>query len=231
MTEQLLTVESHSTSVAARDFFNACWAVAYQVAFHYNRSAWVTDGHAAAGRVVRLGAGVAPPAGAWNLIVMDTSSEAGTLGYHSDEEGSAIPYSDVFAKTAVEDGASLGEVLSHEALEMLVDPHVESPRTAAQPDGTRIVVEVADPLEGESYDVGEPEGRVCGVQVAAFALPAYYAAPAAAGPVSFPDRGLQPFGLPPSGYKTLWPSGEQVFGERRRVLPAWASRLPRIAGA
>src|SRR5437868_10412702 len=117
---QLVTIEDQTSpgTLTPHDKFNAIWAVNYQLKFHYQRSPWVEHGYSPPCFLQELPPGVKPPIGAWHLILMDNSADAGILGFHSDEAGNNIPYSDVYVKTARDDGVDFAEVLSHEALEM-----------------------------------------------------------------------------------------------------------------
>lgn len=240
---QLITVENQQTQLGPRDLFNVIWSTAYAVSFFYNRSAWVTDGHTAPGHVVCLPKGARPPAGAWNLILLDTSDQAGALGYHDDEHGDGIPYSDVFVKTSIEDGEQASVVAVHEAIEMLVDPHVNNPWVEPDPaqGGRQYIVEACDAVQGSSFDVGAPEGRETGTLVANFCLPAWWGLKqTGTKDVDFRGALSKPFEVGSGGYISWLPAGEdpatssdwhQIFGsERAAELPAWASRLPRIHG-
>jgi hypothetical protein len=236
MQSQLITVENRSKELSPTDLFNLVWAVNYQVLFHYGRSAWVTAGLAPHGHVLSLPDGVPPPAGAWNLILMDHSDQQGALGYHQDQDGTGIPYAEVFVVDAVTDGSTPSAVASHEALEMLVDPNVEQVRTQVRADTQQIyIVEVCDAVQGNDYDVGAPEGRTTGTNVADFCLPSWWELDSAAAPYSFRSSIAGPWQLAPQGYISVAPEGNpsawsQIYGTQMDRLPTWASRLPRIHG-
>ena len=233
---QLITVEDRSTRLSLKDLFNVVWAVNYQVLFHYGRSAWVTSGSSPHAHVVYLQPKMAPPPGAWNLILMDHSDQQGALGYHQDENGTKIPYAEVFVVDTIADGSTVSAVASHEALEMLVDPHVSNVRTQLRPDTQeRYIVEVCDAVQGCDYDVGAPEGRVTGTMVSDFCLPSWWTLQPSSAPYSFRDSVSGPWELAPKGYISTAPASDptnwsQVFGSEMEQLPQWASRLPRIHG-
>jgi hypothetical protein len=63
------------------------------------------------------------PAGAWWLIIADTSDEANALGYH-DVTVDGLPLGKVFAKSDIDSGSSWTVTASHEILEMLGDPDI-----------------------------------------------------------------------------------------------------------
>jgi hypothetical protein len=231
---QLITIEDQTSSgtLSPQDLFKLVWGVHYQVVYQYSHSAWVKKELAPRAHVVGLPKGAKPPVGAWNMILLDDSTVAGALGYHEDEQGADIPFSDVFVKTALEDGAAPSEVASHEALEMLVDPYVDKPRTTTHRDKLYIV-EVCDPVQGCGYDVGAPEGRETGVIVADFCLPAWFGLDEEGTEMSFRNSVPKAFELAPEGYISIAPENEpedwkQIFGTQKESLPKWASRLPRI---
>lgn len=231
---QLITVEDQSTGLQPKDLFNLVWAVNYQVLFHYGRSPWVTSGAAPPGHLVSLPKGTPPPAGAWNLILMDHSDQQGALGYHEDENGSDIPYAEVFVVDAVSDGSTASAVASHEALEMLVDPNVNQVRTELRSDTQQVyIVEVCDAVQGNDYDVAAPEGKTTGTNVADFCLPSWWEMAPASAPYSFRNSVQGPWELAPQGYISVAPQSDatnwsQIFGTQMKRLPTWASRLPRI---
>jgi hypothetical protein len=139
-----------------------------------------------------LAPGVAVPAGAWPINVVD--SLTGMSGVHRDDHGK--PY----AEAVNEDQLSV--TLSHELLEMLVDPMGSRFTRAADldpnSDGHQVyyLVEVSDPCDTFSYFVGD-------VQVADFILPSFFE-PGAAGPVDQADFLDGPLSVPPRGCYISW---------------------------
>jgi hypothetical protein len=236
LASQLLTVEDKTSegTLSPTRLRDIVWSLNYQALYHYGRSPWVEHGYAPPAHVVQLPAGAKPPAGAWNIILLDTSNEAGALGYHEDESGTEIPFSDVFVKTAEENGTDAAEVASHEMLEMLVDPDVANVRKVLNSAAKQFyIVEVADPVQGCGYDIGAPEGRHAGVTVADFVFPAWFGMAQTRPDLSFRDSIQKPFELAAQGYISVAPEGKpekwsQIFGQARAERPAWASRLPRI---
>jgi hypothetical protein len=237
LASQLLTVENKTSegTLTPTQLLNLVWSLNYQALYHYGRSPWVEHGYAPSAHVVQLPDGAAPPVGAWNIILLDTSPEAGTLGYHEDEAGNTIPYSDVFVRTAEEDKVDPAEVASHEMLEMLVDPLAPgNPRTVLNSATKEFyLVEVADPVEGCGYDVGAPEGRHTGVTVADFVFPAWFGMTQTRPDLSFRDSIDEPFTLAPQGYISVAPESKpgewsELRGADRANRPPWASRLERL---
>jgi hypothetical protein len=233
---QLITVENRQTVLSPKDLFGAIWSVKYQVAYHYNRSAWVLNKIARPGMVVPLPTGMKPPTGSWNVILLDDADQEGALGYHDDEAGTKIPFAEVFCRTSQQDGVQPAEVLSHEILEMLVDPTVEDVRPYVELNPVNdmfYIVEVGDPVQGCGYDIGAPEGRTCGVIVADFALPAWWRLPnpaaSALGPFSFRHSVSKAYELAPAGYMSVYPKGtneewKQIYGQDTAAAGKAAAR-------
>lgn len=133
------------------------------------------------------------PPGTWPIKIVD--SIPGVGGVHLDENGQ--PYAEAV------NGTELSIAISHELLEMLVDPWGN--RLTPGPDidpaaGGRQVyylVEVSDPCEVTSYTID-------GVQVSDFILPTFYD-PNANGPVDFRGTLAGPLPRPvPDGCYISW---------------------------
>lgn len=106
----------------------------------------------------------------WWLVMLDTSDEAGALGYH-DLTPDGLPIGKVFAKTDLHYGASWSVTMSHELLEMLADPSC-SLCYFIQPDdnsGTLYCAEVGDPVEADHLGY-----KINGIQVSDFIYPAWF---------------------------------------------------------
>jgi hypothetical protein len=63
------------------------------------------------------------PSGAWRIVVLNNSDQAGALGYH-DFTIEGLPLGKVFAKTTMDYGGHWTVTASHELLEMLGDPDI-----------------------------------------------------------------------------------------------------------
>lgn len=228
---QKIYVENQSSVIDGLQYRRLLWALDVQLYYQFNRSPWGIQA-----RIRPLASGEKVPKGGYNLILLDHSTEAGALGYHEDEAGTDIPFSDVFCITARENGTEPSAVASHEALEMLVNFDVSEPRTVTH-DNKLYIVEVCDPCESNSYDVGDPQGRSTGIMVSDFCYPAWYGIPN--GP-NFPENQMSyrksvsnSFELAKEGYCSTAPVSDpsnwsQTFGEHKNRLPEWSSRLPRI---
>lgn len=111
---------------------------------------------------------IAPP-GTWAIRLRDGIGEPGAAGYHTDEHRQPYALVDLAA-------GDWTVTASHELLEILADPFGSRMHTALGPVGSRqalarervrYLVEVCDPVEATTYEVG-------GVAVSDFILPAFY---------------------------------------------------------
>jgi hypothetical protein len=109
--------------------------------------------------------GGTPPAGAWWLALLDDSDQAGALGYHELTDH-GLPLGKSFVRTDMQYGLDPCVTLSHEAIEMVVDPHLTR---AVNVDGVQYAVEPCDPCE----DDGLSYVRL-GQRVSDFVYPSYY---------------------------------------------------------
>ena len=142
--------------------------------------------------------GGVPPAGAWQLVVLDNSDQAGALGYH-DLTSEGLPLAKVFAASDLHYHQSWSVTISHELLEMLVDPDinltafVQNSSTA----GRLYAYEVCDACEadGFAYKIGT-------TLVSDFVYPAWFESFRKPGSTQF-DHGNHisaPFQLLAGGY-------------------------------
>lgn len=183
--------------------------------------------------VLRRSAAIVIPPTAMQIEIRDESDEEGALGYHFTENGLPVTY--VFAKDDMAGGAGLAGLsttLSHEVLEMLVDPGVNlyalGPafisgrwRTATFP------YEVCDAVQGNTYEivlaggVGRPDfGKVT---VSDFVFPEWFEPERRAGEMAMNQTGtLQaPFAIDKGGYASVLYGGKwrDVWGEKRTAKP------------
>jgi hypothetical protein len=108
----------------------------------------------------------APPANAEIIRLLDTTTDASALGYHT--VNGAYPQGFAFAKTALADGVPWSEVLDHEVCEQIIDPWCVS-CVLANYNGLQVAMalESNDPCESDSYSI-------FGVPVSNFVLPAWF---------------------------------------------------------
>ncbi|MGF1427283.1 hypothetical protein [Kitasatospora sp. LaBMicrA B282] len=142
-------------------------------------------------------AAAALSADAWWLVVLDSSDQAGALGYH-DLTPNFLPIGKVFAGTTKQNGGNWTVTASHELLEMLGDPDIDLV-VFDQPtgnSGTLYAMEVCDACEDDSFAYD-----VAGTMVSDFVYPAWFQSGRTAG-TQFDHGGVikQPLELLTGGY-------------------------------
>lgn len=205
-----VVVVNESSKLDTKTLWNTVWSVAYQVKWQFG-PLWKI-----AADFSVLDPGKPVPVDAWILHLLDKIDEPGALGYH-DEDGKEVPFGRVGIQTSEEDGISPSGVISHEALELLADPHINL--TAFDGKKRLYPLEVCDPAQGGVYDLGAPYGRTTGVLVSDFVRPEYFDPNTAAKTVtSYRGVCVGPFSLGTKGYysytETLPPNWQQAYGEQ-----------------
>lgn len=107
----------------------------------------------------------------WLIVLTNTADEAGALGYHETTKSGA-PIGKVFVKTTMDDGGLVSVTLSHELLELLLDPWINL--MCADSSGTKIYAyEACDAVEADDlgYDI-EVNGEK--VRVSDFVMPNFF---------------------------------------------------------
>lgn len=162
----------------------------------------------------------------WVLGVFDSSDQADALGYH-DITPLGKPVMKVFVNDAIAAGMSLSSVASHELLETLVDPFIESLALNDAGDGTGELfgLEVADPVQADVYLIGN-------LPVSNFVTPWWFGDPLPAGlKYDFLGKLSGPFTIAPGGYfssakitKAGLQGWQQTFADKRAERLAQLSR-------
>ena len=114
--------------------------------------------------------GSKPPKGAWWLVVLDNSDQAGALGYH-DLTAEGMPLGKVFAATDKQAGLEWTVTASHELLEMLADPDINL-TVFVQTNSHRgelFAREVCDACEADEFGY-----EISGTLVSDFVFPAWF---------------------------------------------------------
>jgi hypothetical protein len=168
------------------------------------------------GVAATVGAYPTPPPQTWTIHLQAQLDQPGALGYHSDDNNQP----DAFVQ--LDDSWTV--TVSHELLEMLVDPFGSRMTSARLPqnvapqqvgllsatDLVHYLLEVCDPCEGSSYPVG-------GVKVSDFLTPWWYrSAPIACAHYSHTGYCVQPRQVANGGYVSFTTDGStffQVFNE------------------
>lgn len=233
MRRQQIHIINQSTLVGADEFTLMAQACIQQL--HEAAQAWgkiiphVTyeAGDASSSEELVGAAKAAADAGAWVLVLLDDGTQAGALGYHTEQAGEIFGF--VYAKPSFDSGSTalagnyaVSSVLSHELLETLVDPDVNSWWQISTE--ALVAAECCDPVEDTTYTIGI-DGHA--VAVSNYVLPAWadvYAAVDARR-----DRcgvTTAPFQVSAGGYVVLWDTTKnhvgQVYGE---TFPEWKKPL------
>jgi hypothetical protein len=166
----------------------------------------------------------AVPATAHGIAIVDTiqNQPQGVLGFHTEDQGGKL-WGVVAAKPELDNGGqvttgdwSVSSVLSHEVLEMFVDPNCNL--WANDDKGSAYSFEVCDPVEAPSY-------AVSGVSVSNFVTPAWFD-PLAAPTAQFDKLGLLKgaFSILKGGYVVYESAGkeQQKFGDE---FPEWRRQM------
>ena len=215
----LIAILNQSTLVADADVAAMTEALATQIQFD---AAPVWDRAPAA--VVFYTDPTAVPAGAHGIAIVDTIQDQpkGVLGFHTEDQGGQL-WGVVAAKPELDNGGqvttgdwSVSSTLSHEVLEMFVDPNCNL--WANDGKGSAYSLEVCDPVEAPTYTVS-------GVSVSNFVTPFWYD-PLAPATAQFDKLGLLTagFSVLKGGYMVYESAGkeQQQFGNE---FPNWRKEM------
>jgi len=221
----LIAILNQSTLVTDADAQTMTQAIASQVqsdaAPLWDRAPAVVEFHTDASTL---------PATARGIALVDTIQDQpqGVLGFHTEDRGGKL-WGVVAVKPELDNGSqvltgdwSVSSLLSHEVLEMFIDPNCNL--WANDGKGSAYSVEVCDPVEAPSYPVS-------GVSVCNFVTPSWFD-PLAAPTAQFDKLGLltAPFSMLKGGYLVYESAGQQKqqFGEK---FPEWRKEMKRAPQA
>jgi hypothetical protein len=215
----LIAILNQSTLVSNADAATMTQAVAGQIRFD---AAPLWDRAPAA--VVFYTDPSAVPAAAHGIAIVDTieNQPRGVLGFHTEDHGGKL-WGVVAAKPELDNGRqvttgdwSVSSVLSHEVLEMFVDPNCNL--WANDGKGAAYTVEVCDPVEAPTYTVS-------GVSVSNFVTPSWFD-PLAPATAQFDKLGhlSAAFSILKGGYVVYETAGKehQKFGDD---FPGWRKEM------
>lgn len=163
--------------------------------------------------------------------VLDDADQAGDLGWHTEGPDADV-YGRVFASPVLQNGGnaltnelSVCSVLSHECIEVLGDAACN--RWVQRADGGWVAVELADPVEGDSYeitisgpaDLGTATVSASGT-VSDFVLPAWFNPDEDAGPTDYMKLVTAPFQVRDTGYVIEMAAGATTVTEQ------WGAHYP-----
>jgi hypothetical protein len=155
--------------------------------------------------------GQSPASGAWWVVFLDDSDQAGALAYH-DLTNEGLPISKVFVKTILADKASVSVGATHEICEMAVDPWLNS--AYQDPQGVFWAGEVCDPVEDDQYGY-----EIGGILVTDFVTPNWFAHEHAQGAIDFKQHANTAFEVLTGGYAQKFDpqqGWQQVTGSKAR---------------
>ena len=165
------------------------------------------------------------PVAAHGIAVVDTIKDqpAGVLGYHTEDQGGKL-WGVVAAKPELDNGGkattgdwSVSSVLSHEVLEMFIDPNCNL--WANDGHGKAYSFEVCDPVEAPTYVVN-------GVSVSNFVTPAWFDPLSNPATAQYDKLGKlkAPFSILKGGYVVYEAAGaaQQQYGDD---FPAWRKTM------
>lgn len=192
----------------------AAYVAAQQIGFDRDfKSVWGVSAHC-----VFVPPGGVIPAGSWEVIVNDTVSMEGALGYHDDTGDGGTPRSYIGVQLDVEYGTRPTTTLSHESWEMRLNPWLRN--TVQVTDVTNTTyeypLEAADACEDDKFAY-----LINDVWISDFVTPAWFD-PKAGGPYTFRNSIHRPFVLADGGYTG-----------RREVAPAatdWTQIFAQVPG-
>jgi hypothetical protein len=215
----LIAILNQSTVVANADVAKMTQAIATQV---QSDVAPIWDRAPAA--VVFHTDPTTVPAGAHGIAIVDTIQDQpqGLLGFHTEDQAAQM-WGVVAAKPELDNGGqvttgdwSVSSTLSHEVLEMFVDPNCNL--WANDGKGSAYSVEVCDPVEAPTYTVS-------GVSVSNFVTPSWFD-PLAPTTAQFDKLGqlTAGFNILPGGYMTYESAGkeQQQWGNK---YPGWRKQM------
>jgi hypothetical protein len=158
-----------------------------------------------------------PDKGWWQLVLLDNSDQAGALGYH-DLTQTGQPIGKVFVADDIADGQSWSVTMSHELMEMLVDPRASS---CVYNNGIIYAYECADAPEADEYAYA-----IDGVKVSNFVTPNWFNPAAPAGSrFDYGKRITKPFELLPGGYIGIFQNGQwTTINARGKIEPPKSGR-------
>jgi hypothetical protein len=141
------------------------------------------------------GGGGRVPDAAWQIVLVNTSDEAGALGYH-ETTATGQPCGIVAVGDCIRDGLNWNVTISHELLEMLGDPEITKVQQVVENGVTYdYAYEVCDAVEDDQFAY-----PILGHFMSDFVLPAWFDTSATFGPYSFKDNLRVPLELASGGY-------------------------------
>lgn len=134
--------------------------------------------------------------GWWQIVVFDDPDQADALGYH-ELSSLGTPLGKIFARLDQQVGSSWTVTLSHELLEMLGDPDIDTVKQCA--DGKFYALEVSDAVEADNLGY-----EIDGVLLSDFVTPQWFNDQVKCDRYSFKEHVTKPLELAPGGYISVF---------------------------
>lgn len=228
----ILIAVKNESALADSDIVTMCAAIQKQITLHI-APAW--DAKTCKVKAYKKTAKI--PSYAWVVNVLDDATQAGALGYHSQDNDVIDAF--IFSKTVLDNkgvvlydpsnpqNVSVSSVLSHEVAEMFADRFAN---TYCDFGSVSWAQELCDPVEGNSYVINV---NGINVSVSDFVFPSFFNPEATAAlnmPFNYMKTLKTPFTLDKGGYAIVRKGGpgteKQIFGEE---MPQWKKELKQQA--
>lgn len=179
--------------------------------------------------LISVATGAPVPSGTWVIYVMDTTDQAGELGYH-DITSEGNPLGKIFAKDDMTYGLSWTVTLSHELMEMLADPYIQNSVFVQDTNttGRLYALEVADSCQEDSFGYS-----INGVLVSDFVFPAWFEGFRSQDSTRFDYMGVlrAPLTLAKGGYIGVFEVNPQTTGWSQKLAEMTPGRRVTYKGA
>lgn len=189
----VIAITNESTVLTDDEVKAVIPALQHQVSLDF-RAYWNIDA-----TLVFLPKGQSLIAGWWQIVVLDDPDMAGALGYH-EMSSVGTPLGKIFAKLDKDNGYSWTVTLSHELLEMLGDPDIDTAKQGQ--DGRFYALEVCDAVEADNLGY-----EIDGFLVSDFVTPRWFNDYVGDDRYSFRKTVTKPLQLAPGGYISVVNNG------------------------
>ena len=143
-----------------------------------------------------------PPINTWVMHILDNTDQINAIGYHTVSNNN-LPLGKIFVKTDLEYGLSWTVTLSHEILEMIGDPYINTTVFVQDSNttGTLYAYEMCDACESDSLGY-----KIDNILVSDFVTPAYFQFGRLPGTTKFSFRNslLAPLTIANGGYMSVF---------------------------
>lgn len=228
----LIAVINESTMVTNDQINTMCQAIQIQMDLHV-LPAWRMTG----GTIKFYADKTKIPGYAWVVNMLDNSTQAGALGYHSEDNDLVDAF--IFAAPVLQNGGTVlvfnpanpgqytvSATLSHEVCEMIGDRFANGFSQGPQiTQGNMYAQELCDPVENDSYGIMV---GTTNVSVSNFVFPSWFnpeATLVANKPFDYLNKLTAPFTMDAGGYMIVASlsnegqvTAKQVFGDK---MPQW----------